>query len=814
MTPLPSIFISYARRDARDLALRLQVELSANGYPVWLDLNNIPSGSTWSSEIEHAIDTCDITLALLSEGSHQSEICRAEQLMSLDKKKRVLPLLVHDGAPRPVYLYARQYLDFSNPRVFTDRFTHLRHVLEHGATEAAFSASAVDAAPPSLFIGRKDLLNKLERVIQHIDDERGVHFIVGDKSIGKTALLRHIQREAPEWKPGICLLFADFAVPESEGGSEKSAVIRVIRSLWAQILARSSAARRFYQEIDEPDRLSSQLVYLKSAFVKAAGEQPLLILLDNLHLDAEGVFRKWLKQGFEGQSVLSIVSYLQDAVTPPLDVTRNLHTLTKLQAFELGRLFDPPDSAIGSRIFALSGGMPASTTALLTFWQQEHIIAQRGDQFVLLKDLELPDSWQPRLESRLEAACEDLALELDVDMLLEWLLCAAVEGATFSEAGLQGATAEDVPPETSAALLTYLAAGTKPLIRAVEPYLPLSTPCWQFDPPGLSELLIRAAHPKDVSYYAVQLFDALDQAAQPFPFRLRHTLFELARFALAYQQTALLAQGLDAETLQAELRDSAAMHRLHRYQGTIDRETRIAELRLLLSLIPASAPRESWHIRQRLGLALLNFATLAETAATFRQARHEALKAHADGVAVAWLYYYESRCFPTARQMPLLKAAWRRLPQKIAMLQPEAQKFEEWLRSNLVDPHLHENPEKRSLASAVAVLLHSMGELYRVQRQFEPAFAHLISALRLLSQANAPYDLEVVFETLASLLFAVAQITDQSDDCQRAITLLTQADQLLHDLGDPLRDKETNLPLPQKLLSQVEEQCRHNAGSP
>jgi hypothetical protein len=56
------IFISYARCEGRDLALKLQRTLTAQGFNVWLDTSDIDGGASWSADIEEAIDTCDTLL--------------------------------------------------------------------------------------------------------------------------------------------------------------------------------------------------------------------------------------------------------------------------------------------------------------------------------------------------------------------------------------------------------------------------------------------------------------------------------------------------------------------------------------------------------------------------------------------------------------------------------------------------------------------------------------------------------------------------------------------------------------------------------
>ena len=113
------IFISYARKDGAELAQRLQRDLAAQGFDAWLDtqrLAGVAGGSTWTTRIEDEIDRRQVLLALMTPGSYVSEICRAEQLRSLRKGKRVIPLLSRSGSDVPLYLESKQYRDFSGAK--------------------------------------------------------------------------------------------------------------------------------------------------------------------------------------------------------------------------------------------------------------------------------------------------------------------------------------------------------------------------------------------------------------------------------------------------------------------------------------------------------------------------------------------------------------------------------------------------------------------------------------------------------------------------------------------------------------------------
>src|SRR5215831_7037027 len=135
--PLPEplrVFISYARKDGAALAQRLQSDLTKKGFDAWLDTQRIAGSAVWSTQMEREIDTRQVTIALLSPGSYESEICRAEQLRALDKGKRVIPVLAVKGSDRPLYLYVRQYRDFTKDADYPERLRDLLADIRGGAT--------------------------------------------------------------------------------------------------------------------------------------------------------------------------------------------------------------------------------------------------------------------------------------------------------------------------------------------------------------------------------------------------------------------------------------------------------------------------------------------------------------------------------------------------------------------------------------------------------------------------------------------------------------------------------------------------------
>src|SRR5215831_11642480 len=168
----PGIFISYARKDGADLAQRLQQDLAAKGFDAWLDRQRLASGATWTAEIERAIDTSQVVLALLTPGSYVSEICRSEQLRSLRKRKRVIPLLARSGSDIPLHLEAKQCRNFTASEPYDAQFKLLLEDIRGGAGVALkeeYRATRVTyvTTPPTVvnYIERLEALQALREAL-------------------------------------------------------------------------------------------------------------------------------------------------------------------------------------------------------------------------------------------------------------------------------------------------------------------------------------------------------------------------------------------------------------------------------------------------------------------------------------------------------------------------------------------------------------------------------------------------------------------------------------------------------------------------
>lgn len=145
------IFISYGRKDARGLAVRLRDDIMRVGYSVWLDMEEIPGGVDWAERIEQAIEEADVVLALMSHAAYASKWCRAEQLRAIRKGKRIIPLLVQPDAERPLHLEHLNFFNFCENVNYDDALRDLLSDITAGRAFRRPTPTAQSAPQKSIF---------------------------------------------------------------------------------------------------------------------------------------------------------------------------------------------------------------------------------------------------------------------------------------------------------------------------------------------------------------------------------------------------------------------------------------------------------------------------------------------------------------------------------------------------------------------------------------------------------------------------------------------------------------------------------------
>ena len=204
-SPAPlRIFISYAHRDGATLALRLQHDLTAAAFDVWLDTRALHAADTWTLEIEQAIDHSQVVLALLTPASYLSEICRAEQLRSLRQGKCVIPVLAAPGTDIPLHLEPKHYLDFTDTRSYDAAFHSLLTdiaALNGAALPPRYRTTPATyvTVPPTVanYIDRREAIRALRDTLFAAADHRAIALtaLEGMGGIGKTVLAQALFKD-------------------------------------------------------------------------------------------------------------------------------------------------------------------------------------------------------------------------------------------------------------------------------------------------------------------------------------------------------------------------------------------------------------------------------------------------------------------------------------------------------------------------------------------------------------------------------------------------------------------------------------------
>jgi WD40 repeat protein len=199
------VYISYARKDAAELAHRLTVDLTQAGFTVWIDSQSLREGTVWSLYIEKAIDESDVVLALMTPGSYVSETCRAEQLRALRMGKRVAPILGSLGSDIPLHLSHLQYFDFTDAANYSKNLYALRGYIATGGGNPPLpeglrnTRTTYITAPPIVanYIDRPEAIRELRDTLFAEAQHGGIGLtaLEGMGGVGKTVLAQALFRD-------------------------------------------------------------------------------------------------------------------------------------------------------------------------------------------------------------------------------------------------------------------------------------------------------------------------------------------------------------------------------------------------------------------------------------------------------------------------------------------------------------------------------------------------------------------------------------------------------------------------------------------
>jgi hypothetical protein len=106
----PYLFLSHSSHD-RDFTNGLAAQLTDAGFHCWVDVEEIPDGSTWVREIESAVAGCGGLIVVMSKPGRDSQWVERETLMAMELRKPVFVVRI-DDTPLPLHLINLQFSDF------------------------------------------------------------------------------------------------------------------------------------------------------------------------------------------------------------------------------------------------------------------------------------------------------------------------------------------------------------------------------------------------------------------------------------------------------------------------------------------------------------------------------------------------------------------------------------------------------------------------------------------------------------------------------------------------------------------------------
>jgi Uncharacterized protein conserved in bacteria len=107
---MAQVFLSYSRRD-EETVFKIRKSLERRGIDVWIDQDDIGTGSRWDIQIEQGIQESRIILVVLSPASVESPNVGDEWSYALDKGKHIIPVML-EQCEVPMRIASLQRIEF------------------------------------------------------------------------------------------------------------------------------------------------------------------------------------------------------------------------------------------------------------------------------------------------------------------------------------------------------------------------------------------------------------------------------------------------------------------------------------------------------------------------------------------------------------------------------------------------------------------------------------------------------------------------------------------------------------------------------
>ncbi|MBL8830546.1 MAG: toll/interleukin-1 receptor domain-containing protein, partial [Planctomycetaceae bacterium] len=255
----PKVFVSYGRKDARELVDRLCIDLTAAGFDVWRDTREIRAGYDWQAEIVDGLRSAQVVVAVMTPHSVRTSrsspdridsVCLSEIAYALfnPPPQPVVPVMAQQCDP-PLTLF---HLDYVDLRSWTDSDDQYRaglarlidgiHAHLRGEPPRYRSwfheLQAFDFAPFLFsrrrhFVGRQWLFDRIDAWRADASAKPAL-LVHGEAGVGKSTIVAELVHQNPD---GQVLAYhcCQWNLPETLDSH------RFVRSLAAMITSKSEA---------------------------------------------------------------------------------------------------------------------------------------------------------------------------------------------------------------------------------------------------------------------------------------------------------------------------------------------------------------------------------------------------------------------------------------------------------------------------------------------------------------------------------------------------------------------------------------------
>ena len=216
----PKVFLSYGRRDAKEVAERLERDLEAAGYEVWMDVKKIGSGSMWQLAIEDGLREAQVVVSLLSphavrrvgDSDAMDSVCLDELTFARTSSPPtpVVPAMVVPCEP-PFIIYRLDYVHLTGWQESEQSYQAGLARLIEGIREALagkvryrlwedrlrpLDFSDYMALKRKGFVGREWLFEEID--LWRFESEERALLITGDPGAGKSSIVAQLVHANPD----------------------------------------------------------------------------------------------------------------------------------------------------------------------------------------------------------------------------------------------------------------------------------------------------------------------------------------------------------------------------------------------------------------------------------------------------------------------------------------------------------------------------------------------------------------------------------------------------------------------------------------